>query len=107
MADSVVELESQWLKSLEKVPKVSSITITKHLTGCGKRRLERKAINSLQKITLHNVFVREDDRGSCFVKVLCFRSQRKSEAPYAVTITSKSEDGRGIVIEAKCSCKAG
>ena len=36
-----------------------------------------------------------------------FWSQRKSEAPHAVTITLKSEDGRGIVTEAKCSCKAG
>ena len=31
MADSVVELESHCLKSLEKVPKVSSITIAKHV----------------------------------------------------------------------------
>lgn len=51
MAVSVIELESHCLKSLEKVTKVSSITIAKHLTGCGKMRLARKAINSLQKIT--------------------------------------------------------
>ena len=50
---------------------------------------------------IHNVFVREDDRGSCFVNALCFRSQRKSEAPHAVTITLKSEDGRGIVTRGK------
>ena len=66
----------------------------------GKKRLERKAINSLQKI-IHNVFPKEDDRGSCFIKALCFRSQGKSEAPHAVNITLKSEDGRGIVTEAK------
>ena len=47
VADSVVELESHCLKSLEKVPKVSSTTIAKHLTGCGKMRVARKAINSL------------------------------------------------------------
>ena len=42
MADSVVELESHWLKSLEKVPKVSSITIAKHLTDCGKKEVGEK-----------------------------------------------------------------
>ena len=53
MADSVVELESHWLKSLEKVPKVQYLQLLLQNTrqAVGKRRLERKAINSLQKIT--------------------------------------------------------
>lgn len=92
MADSVVEVESHWLKSLEKVPKVSSITIAKHLTGCGKKEVGEKGYKFFTENYIHNVFVREDDRGSCFVKALCFRSQRKSEAPHAVTITLKGED---------------
>ena len=94
MADPVVELESHWLKSLEKVPKVSSITIAKHLTGCGKKEVGEKGYKFFTENYIHSVFVREDDRGSCFVKGFCFRSQRKSEAPHAVTITLKSEDGR-------------
>ena len=38
---------------------------------------------------LRNVFVKEDDRGLCFVKTLCFRSQRKSEAPHVVNFELK------------------
>jgi hypothetical protein len=106
MAADSVELDSHWLKSLEKVPKVSSITITKHLTGCGKKEVGEKGYKFFTENYIHNVFVKEDYRGSCFVKALCFRSQRKSEAPHAVNITLKSEDGRGIVTEANCSCKA-
>lgn len=108
MADSVVEVESHWLKPLEKVPKVSSITIAKHLTSCGKKEVGEKGYKFFTENYIHNVFVKEDDPGSCFlIKALCFRSQRKNEAPHAVNITLKSEDGRGIVTEAKCSCKAG
>ena len=107
MADSVVELESHWLKSLEKVPKLSSFTIAKNLTGCGKKEVGEKGYKFFTENYIHNVFVKEDDRGLCFVKALCFRSQRKIEAPHAVNITLKSEDERGIVTEAKCSCKAG
>ena len=103
MVDSVLELECHRLKSLEKVPKVSSITIAKHLTGCRKKEVGEKGYKFFTENYIHNVFVREDDRGSCLIKALCFRSQRKSEAPLTVTITLKSEDGRGIVTEAKCS----
>ena len=56
---------------------------------------------------MHNVPVKEDDRGSCSVKALCFRNQRKSEAQHAMNIKLKSQERRGIVREAKCSCKAG
>ena len=101
MAADSAELDSHWLKSLEKVPKVSSITIAKHLTGCGKKEVGKKGHKFFTENYIHDVFVKEDDRG----KALCFRS--KSEAPHAVNITLKSEDGRGIVTEAKCSCKAG
>ena len=59
MADSVVELESHWLKSLEKVPKVSSITIAKHLTGCGKKEVGEKGYKFFTENYIHNVFVRE------------------------------------------------
>ena len=79
MANSVVELEWHWLKSLEKVPKVSSITIAKHLTGCGKKEVGEKGYKFFKENYIRNVFVR-----LCFVKALCFWSQRKSEAPHAV-----------------------
>ena len=107
MAADSAELDSHWFKSLEKVPKVSSITIAKHLTGCGKKEVGEKGYKFFTENYIHDVFVKEDDHESCFVKALCFRSQRKSEAPHAVTITLKSEDGRGIVTKAKCLCKAG
>ena len=81
MADSVVQLESHWLKSLEKVPKVSSITIAKHLTGCGKKEVGEKGYKFFTENYIHNVCEREDDCGSCFVKALCFQSQKKSKAP--------------------------
>jgi len=104
MATDSAELDSHWLKSLEKVPNVYSITIAKQLTGCGKKDAREKDYKFFIE---NNVFVKEDDLGLCFVKALCFRSQRSSEAPHAVNITLKSEDGRGIVTEAKWSCKAG
>ena len=107
MAADSAERDSHWLKSLEKVPKLSSITIAKHLTGCGKKEVGEKGYKFFTENYIHDVFVKEDDRGSCFVKALCFQSQRKSEAPHALNITLKSEDERGIVTKAKCSCKAG
>ena len=107
MADSVVELELHWLKSLKKFPKGSSITFAKHLTGFGKKEVGEKGYKFSIENYIHNVFVKEDDHRSCFVKALLFRSQRKREAPHSVNITLKSEDGRGIVTEAKCLCKAG
>jgi len=92
---------------LEKGLKVSSITIAKHLTGCGKQEAGEKGYKLFTENYTHNVFVKKDDRGSCFAKSLCFRSQRKSEAPHTVNTTLKPEDGKGIVTEAKSSCKAG
>ena len=89
MADSVVELESHLLKSLEKVPEVSSVTIAKHLTGCGKKEVGEKGYKFFTENYLRNVFVKEDDRGLCFVKTICFRSQRKSEAPHVVNFELK------------------
>jgi len=64
--------------SLEKVPKVSFITIAKHLTGCGKKEVGEKGYKFFAENYIHNVFVKEDDRGSCFVKALCFRSSTRS-----------------------------
>ena len=107
MADSRVVIESHWSKSLENVPKVSSITIAKHLTGCGKKEIGEKGYKFFTENYIHNVFVKEDDRVSCQVKAHCYRSQRKSEAPHAMNIKLKNKDDRGYVAEAKCSCKAG
>ena len=77
------------------------------MKGCGEKEVGEKGYKFFTENYIQNVFVREDDRGSCFVNALCFRSQRNSEAPHAVPITLKSEDGRGIITEAKCFCKAG
>lgn len=107
MADSVVEFEWHWSKSLENVPKISSISIAKHLTGCGKKEVGEKGYKFFTENYIHNVLVKEDDRGSCLAKALCFRIQRKSEAPHAMNIKLKSQEGRGIVTKAKCSYKAG
>jgi len=70
MAADSAELDSHWLKSLEKVPKVSSITIAKHLTGCGKKGVGEKGYKFFTENYIHDVFVKEDDRGLCFVKAL-------------------------------------
>ena len=80
MAADSVELASHWLKSFERVPKVSYITIAKHLTGCRKKEVGQKGYKFFTENHIHNVFVKEDDHGSCFIKALCFRGQGKKLA---------------------------
>ena len=107
MANSSLTTDLQWLKLLENVPKVSSLTIAKHLTGCGKKEIGDKGYKFFTENYIHNVFVKAEDRVSCRVKALCYRSVRKIEAPHAMNIKLKNNDDRGYVTEAKCSCKAG
>ncbi|KAL9986534.1 hypothetical protein ACROYT_G000699, partial [Oculina patagonica] len=104
MADSVVVFESHWPKYLKNVHKVSSITIAKQPNrlwrkgDCGK-----KGYKCFTENYIHNVFVKEDNHGSCFVKVCCFRSQKKSRDSLSINLKLKSDKRRGTVTEAKCS----
>jgi len=82
MAADSAELDSHWLKSLEKVAKVYSISIAKHLTGCGKKEVGEKGYKFFTENYIHDVFVKEDDRGSCFVKALCFRPEPKEKRSF-------------------------
>ena len=81
MAADSAELDSHWLKSLEKVPKVSSITIAKHLTGCGKKEVGEKGYKFFTENYIHDVFVKEDvfRKGPLFPEPKEKRSSTRSE----------------------------
>jgi len=106
MADSSVSLDD-WSKSLENIPKTTAFTISNHLQGCGKKEISAKGYKFFTENYLHNVFTRVDDSARCFVKAMCYRSQKKSEAPHKTFIMLKNSEKTAEVAHANCSCKAG
>ena len=110
MADANVSLDDSWSKSLGNIPKTTSFTISNHLKGCGKKEIGSKGYKFFTENYLHNVFTRvdsNDSNGACSVKALCYRSQKKSEAPHKTFVTLKNSEKSAEAVYASCSCKAG
>ena len=96
-----------WSKSLKNTPKVSVISIAKHLHGCGKKEIGQKGYKFFSENYIHNVFTKEVDGAIC-AKALCHRSQRKTEAPHKISVTiNENKDKIAEFSVASCSCKAG
>ncbi|XP_022808776.1 uncharacterized protein LOC111345759 [Stylophora pistillata] len=104
MADSSGVSQS---KRLENFPKVSSITISSHLKGCGKGEVGDKGYKFFSENYIHNVYTSDEATGHHIATGLCHRTQRKNEPAHAVKITLQTKNGMAEVSNSLCSCKAG
>ena len=108
MAHIILPDDEIWTKSLKNIPRISSVTIAKHLEKCGKNCVGEKAYKLFVENYVHDVLVQENKRKSLhLIKGRYHRSQRKNEASHTMQITVKSLNDGADVSEARCSCKAG
>ena len=110
-AANVDDCDVLWTKNLSLLPKFSSLQITEHLKGCGKKDVGDKGYKFFVENYIENVYVgyRRGNAIDRYIKGKCHRSQRKNEDPHSMFLkaTSSAEDQQARMSSAKCSCKAG
>jgi len=111
MADSTKTSGSindiKWTKSLLKLQKLGSGTVTSFLENTGKKELGPKGYKLFVENYVHDVYTASlpaDSTTMTLVKARCFRTQRKNEIPHSLQITI---DANGESHNCNCSCKAG
>ena len=98
--------QQKWSKSLRNFPQFSPITCSLWLERGGKKNAGEKSYKFFREGYVYDIYACKES-GDFYVKLLCYRSLRKSEEPHYLSVIFTENDGRAAVSKAHCSCKGG